>query len=217
MLLTLALTMCACSPAEPSTEPPTQAPATESPARQAPSGFGSLIQRYAEAVAQNHDGAQMMELGLNDMIPGCLEQDERAHVGYFLGDLNGDGKEELAIAASSESEFYTGLIFELYTMEGDAPVLLAASSDRNRWYYAGPGKLLNIASSGAAESGWYLCGADRALGFLDAVEYNAVQYPDDPWLRFTGTGWEHISAHAADQAILDFSCMVSNLELIFFA
>lgn len=216
MLLTLALAMCACSPAAPPTEPPTQVPVTEPPAQQESSGFASLIQRYAEAVAQNRDGAQMMEQGLNDMIPGCLEQDERAHVGYFLGDLNGDGKEELAIAASSESEFYTGLIFELYTMEGDDPVLLAASSDRNRWYYAGPGKLLNIASSGAAESGWYLCGADRALGFLDAVEYNAAQYPDDPWLRFTGSGWEHISANTADQAILDLSGMVRNLELISF-
>ena len=189
----------------------------ESAAASVPSAddvFEDIIHQYQTALSSNANAQQMMELGLNYMIPGCLDQDERAHVGYFLGDVNGDGEKELVIAASSESEYYTGLIFAMYIVEDGTPRLLVESGERNRWYYAGEGKLLNIASSSASESGWYLCTADEELAYLDAVECNAAQYPDDPWLRFTGETWEHIAEEDANQKILDFACMVSNLDII---
>ena len=202
-----ALACCACKAQEESI------PETTETTQSAEACFDGILRSYREAMEKNFDPAQMMEAGLNYLIPDCLSQDERARVGYFLGDLNGDGAPELAIAASSESEFYAGLIFELYILEDGQPVLLAESSERNRWYYAGDGQLLNIASSSAAESGWYLCSAQRDLAYLDAVECNGAQYPQDPWLAFTGDAWTHISQEEANRKILEFTNLVTNLEI----
>ena len=210
------LSLCACKAQEKPAQPATEAAATEV-AENEESHFDSILQAYREAVEKNFDPAQMMDAGLNYLIPECLAQDERARVGYFMGDLNGDGVPELAIAASSESEFYAGLIFELYILEDGQPMLLAESSERNRWYYAGPGKLLNIASSSAAESGWYLCSADWDLAYLDAVECNGTQYPEDPWLSFDGETWTHISQEEANRKILEFTNLMTNLELCSFS
>ena len=206
------LACCACKAQEPI--PETTVPETTESAE---SCYDGILQAYREALEKNFDPAQMMEAGLNYLIPDCLSQDERARVGWFLGDLNGDGSPELAIAASSESEFYAGLIFELYILDDGQPVLLAESSERNRWYYAGSGKLLNIASSSAAESGWYLCSAGRDLAYLDAVECNGTQYPDDPWLAFDGETWTHISQEEANRNILEFTNLVSNLDICSFS
>lgn len=204
---------CACSAREEQAPETAVAETTEN----AESCFDGILQAYREAMEQNFDPGQMMDAGLNYLIPDCLSQDERARVGYFLGDLNGDGAPELAIAANSESEFYAGLIFELYILEDGQPVLLAESSERNRWYYAGDGQLLNIASSSAAESGWYLCSAQRDLAYLDAVECNGAQYPQDPWLAFTGDAWTHISQEEANRKILELTNSVSNLEICSFS
>lgn len=225
LMLFSALTLNGCTKTNQRPEPETTAPAvTEVPVdthETAPAdtpagedGFDAVIHQYQTALSGNADAQQMMELGLNYMIPECLAQDERARVGYFLGDMNGDGEKELAIAASSESEYYTGLIFAMYVLEDGSPRLLVESGERNRWYYAGEGKLLNIASSSASESGWYLCTADGELAYLDAVEYNGAQYPDDPWLSFAGETWEHIKEEDANQKIMDFGSMVSNLDIV---
>ena len=203
-----ALACCACKAQE---EP---IPGTTESAE---SCFDSILQAYREAIENNYGPARMMDAGLNYLVPDCIAQDERARVGYFLGDLNGDGSPELAIAANSESEFYAGLIFELYVLDDGQPVLLAESSERNRWYSAGPGQLLNIASSGVAESGWYLCSADRDLAYLNGAECSGTQYPEDPWLSFDGDTWTHISQEEANRKILELTNLVTNLELCSFS
>lgn len=180
------------------------------------SSFEGIIAQYQTAIRDKYDTARMMELGLNYMIPECLKQDERAQVGYSKLDMDGDGQTELVLSASSESEYYTGLIFAVYVMEDGQPQLLLESGERNRWHYAGDGKLLNLASGSASESGWYLCTADRELAYLDAIEYNAVEYPDDPWLKFNGETWEHTIQSEADQKIMELTNLVSNLEMTAF-
>lgn len=177
------------------------------------SSFEGIIAQYQAAIQGKYDTVRMTELGLNYMIPECLKQDERARVGYSKLDMDGDGQTELVLSASSESEYYTGLIFAAYTMEDGRPKLLLESGDRSRWYYAGDGKLLHITSGSASESGWYLCTADRNLSYLDAIEYNAVEHPDDPWLKFTGETWENTTQSEAEQKILELTNLVSNLEM----
>lgn len=180
------------------------------------SSFEEIIAQYQTAIQGKYDTAQMMELGLNGMIPECLKQDERARVGYSKLDMDGDGQMELVLSASSESEYYTGLIFAAYTMEDGRPKLLLESGDRSRWYYAGDGKLLHITSGSASESGWYLCKAGRDLAYLDAIEYNAGEHPDDPWLKFTGETWEHTTQSEAEQKITELTNLVSNMEMTAF-
>ncbi len=177
-------------------------------------GFEGLISQYQEAIKGNYTPAQMAEKSLNTLIPECLSQDELASVGYSVVDLDGNGLKELVIAANSQSEFYTGMIFAVYLQdeEGNHTVMVE-STDRNRWYYAGEGKLLNISSESSQVSKWYLCEANRDLGYLEAVEYDASVNPEDPWIMFNGSGWEHIQQAQADQKVNEFRNQVSNMEI----
>lgn len=185
---------------------------TSQPSDKSP--YDAIITNYETAVTYGLDEAQMTEKGLNGMISRCLDQDERAQVGYYVGDLNGDGQEELAIAASSESEYYTGLIFALYTVRDGEAVPLVISGERDRWYYAGEGQLYNVASSSAMESENCLCTADEELTYLDGVEYNAAMNADNPWLHFTGEAWEYVTEEEAEAFIVKMEYHVTNLEII---
>ena len=175
--------------------------------------YSAVINDYATAITEGWDAARMEGKGLGHLIPDCLAQDERATVGYYEGDLNGDGQPELAIAARSESEYYTGMIFALYILDDGKPSMLVKSGERDRWYYAGSGRLYNIGSSGAANSVNQICAIDRDLTYLDGVEYNGTDYPDDPWLHYTGETWEHVSADEAAAFISDMGAAVKNMEI----
>ena len=181
-----------------------------------PDAYDAIIRQYETAVADGWDTAKMTENNLDYMVAYCLEQDEQASVGYFEGDLNGDGQIELAIAAESDSEYFAGMIFALYELVDGENLVLVESGERDRWYYAGEGKLYNEAFGNAFESVYSLCTADWNLSYLDAVGRNAVEYPDDPWLRFTGQTWEHISEEEANAVRSDMKNNVTNLEIVSF-
>lgn len=181
-----------------------------------PDAYDAIIRQYETAVAEGWDTAKMTENNLDYMVAYCLEQDEQASVGYFEGDLNGDGQIELAIAAESDSEYFAGMIFALYELVDGENLVLVESGERDRWYYAGEGKLYNEAFGNAFESVYSLCTADWNLSYLDAVGRNAVEYPDDPWLRFTGQTWEHISEEEANAVRSDMKNNVTNLEIVSF-
>ena len=171
--------------------------------QETPDAYDTIIRQYETAVAEGWDTDKMTENGLDYMVAYCLEQDERANVGYFKGDLNGDGQAELAITAESEDEYFAGMIFALYELADGEPFALVQSGERDRWYYAGEGRLLNEAFGNAFETVCSLCTADWELAYLDAVGRNAAEYPDDPWLRFTGETWEHVSGEEADAAVAE--------------
>lgn len=175
-----------------------------------PVAYAMIIGLYETAVKEGWDAKKLTENGMNPMVPACIEKDERAKVGYFVGDINGDEQPELAIAAASESVYYTGLIFALYELYDGQPVLLVESNDCDRWYYAGEGRLYNEKNDSTMQSACSLCTADRELAYLDAVEYSAVDYP---WLRFTGDTWKQISEEEATAAMQEMRDTVVNLEI----
>lgn len=76
---------------------------------------------------------------------------------------------------------------------------------------------MNIGSSSAMESFYYLCTADRELAFIDAVEYDSVTYPDDPWFAFTGETWEHIDEDTARQKMQELESLITPMELTEFS
>ncbi len=73
-------------------------------------------------------------------------------VGYALQDISGDGVPELMIAGyQGEDGITDSLVYALYTLEEDKPVLVLDSAYRNAWYFAGD-YFVNIGSDGAAYS-----------------------------------------------------------------
>ena len=76
--------------------------------------------------------------------------------GYAFIDLNNDGKQELLIAPtdySAAEDWYKGLIYALYTFDGEKPVKLCESWERSRYYLMTDNQLSHVWSNGASDSG----------------------------------------------------------------
>ncbi|MCQ2447980.1 MAG: hypothetical protein MJ073_03620 [Oscillibacter sp.] len=195
------------------TEVPTD-PSTEVPA--VPEAYLEIIAQYQVAIKEQYDRIRMEEKNLNAMA-SVIAQEEDATVGYEITDLNGDNVNELLIGVNGSSDFYGSMILDLYTQEAGTAVRLFQSAERNRWYHCDGGAALNIGSSSAMESFYYLCTADRELAFIDAVEYDSVTYPDDPWFAFTGETWEHIDEDTARQKMQELESLITPMELTKFS
>lgn len=190
--------------------------AAAEPERPIPEEYEAILRQYGAAVREGWDVRQMMDNGLNYMVAYCLQEDERANVGYFIGDIDGDGQDELAITAESESEDYNGMIFTLYRVIDGQPMAAVESHERDRWYYAPEGRLYNEAYGNAFASVYSLCTADWQLAYLDAVGCDPAQDADDPWLRFTGDTWEHISEDEATAVRTEMKNSVAGLPVTAF-
>ena len=75
--------------------------------------------------------------------------------GYIIRDLNSDGIDELVILCF-DNEYHEDGIIALYTIENQKPKLLLHSWDRNRFYLATDGGIINYGSDGAAYSRYYV-------------------------------------------------------------
>ena len=75
--------------------------------------------------------------------------------GYIIRDLNSDGIDELIILRLDNENYEDGII-ALYTIENQRPKLLLYSWDRNRFYLATDGGIINYGSDGAAYSRYYV-------------------------------------------------------------
>ena len=79
-----------------------------------------------------------------------------SHIGYALLDLDGDGTEELLIEGIGADDYAYGVLFDLYTLRNGAPVQIACSSARDRYYLRSDYGILNEGSGGAGHSVYIL-------------------------------------------------------------
>lgn len=115
------------------------------------SAYAEIINTYASAIAQDWNGQQLMDAGLNYMIADL--PDPASQLGYAISDLDGDGWDDLTIGAIMEDNFYGKLVFALYTLDAEGePMLLFESGERDCWYYAGGFRFANLGSSGWNDS-----------------------------------------------------------------
>ncbi len=121
------------------------------------SAYGAVIENYKTAYSSgNRSGGYAAENGLSELIT------YHDHVGYALKDLNKDGTPELIIAGMGAADFGENAILDLYTLQNGAPLQLACTWARNRYYLRTDSLIVNEGSGGAAFSEVYLfaVGAD---------------------------------------------------------
>lgn len=120
-----------------------------------PKEYENLIKSYETALSESWDGGKLMDNDLNFMMADCYGSNPFKQIGYWVGDIDGDGVSEFVVGAISAGadDFYGKLIFDCYTLDVNGScVKVFGSEERNRYYYAGGNMFVNIGSSGAADS-----------------------------------------------------------------
>lgn len=149
--------------------------------------YDEVIQSYITGIEDQWGPELFLKKGLC-----CLAgyHTDLSEVGYYLKDLDQDGVEELLIG-EVDSEYDTGMIYELYTVKDDRLKQVTVSSERDRYYLCTDSTIANEGSNSAMDSlvAYYDLEDDRLLP-KEAVLYDAYQDELAPWFYSTRTPWK---------------------------
>lgn len=166
---------------------PTPKPEPEAtPEPEPDSPFKALLDKYYLALSENWGPSTMMENGVNYMLSMYSGGDMLADTGYFIGDLDGDGVEELLIGNIGENDFVDDLIYDFYVAKEDELVSKFSSSERYRLYLCDNLQLINEGSNSAAHSETIYYKLDGSgMDFIDAVVFDTAMDPEASWFYTT--------------------------------
>ena len=111
--------------------------------------YAEPLSKYYYALSNGiNDPAYAYDNGISEYYSSV------SHMGYALLDLDGNGTQELLIAGAGigPDDYAYGVLFDLYTLQNGAPVQIACSSARNRYYLRADYGVLNEGSGGAGHS-----------------------------------------------------------------
>ncbi len=106
--------------------------------------YGNVIEIYRKV---HRSGTGNIDYRISELV------NSHDFLGYALKDLDGDGVEELILASDGYNEF-PYVIYDIYTIENGAPVILTQSRARARYFLLQDGRLLLEGSSSYMESNW---------------------------------------------------------------
>lgn len=186
--------------------PETTAP-QEKVTAEMPVAYGELLDTYITALNEKWDGNTLMEQGLNLIALDLYDGAPLDNIGYALVDLDGNGTDELAIGTTANvtDDFYSKIIFDLYTLGQDGTrIQVLSSSARNRYFYAGEQLFVDLGSSSADDS------TDATLRYegVGLTDTNKVTAPEDyvqmdliPLSRWAGSAADLIESNPSAELI----------------
>ena len=191
---------------EPTTKPTTETtpaetegdtePEDDTVASYTDSVYAQQIERYYTALSQQWDESAYFE---NEMSPLAVyygnEGNPLDNVGFTFMDLDGDDTQELIIGAILNAQ-RDPLVFEIWTLRNDKPVMLAQSGSHNRYYlqYAEEDDLWTVAyeaENGAANRAvYYLYLSEGEFNVIQGVIFDAVADEKSPWFMAYDLDWD---------------------------
>lgn len=157
--------------------------------------YAQQIERYYTAISQQWDESAYLDHEMSPLVAHYYEGKALDNVGFTFMDLDGDGIWELIIGAIKNAE-QDPLVFEIWTLKNDEPVMVAQSGARNRYYlqYAEEDNLWSVANE--AENG----AANRAVYYLQLIEgefevmqgivFDAAANEKAPWFMAYDLDWD---------------------------
>ena len=157
--------------------------------------YAQQIDRYYTAISQQWDESTYMDNGMSPLAAQYCEGNPLDNVGFTFMDLDGDGIWELIIGAIQNAE-QNPLIFEIWALKNDEPVMIAQSGYHNRYYlqYAEEDDLWSVAyeaENGAANyAAYYLQLQDGEFKVIQGIVFDALADEKNPWFMAYDLDWD---------------------------
>ena len=157
--------------------------------------YAQQIERYYTAISQQWDENAYLDHELSPLVTRYYDGNPLDNVGFTFMDLDGDGIWELIIGAIQNAE-QDPLVFEIWALKNDKPVMLVQSDAHNRYYlqYAEEDDLWSVAyeaENGAANRAvYYLQLQDGKFKVTQGVIFDALANEESPWFMTYDLDWD---------------------------
>jgi hypothetical protein len=170
--------------------------------------YNQQIDRYHTALSQKWDADTCMEHDVSPMITYYYEGNPLDNAGFTFMDLDGDGIWELIIGAILNGE-KDPLIFEIWALKNDEPVMIAQSGSHNRYYlqYAQEDDLWSVAyeaeNGAASRAVYYLQLCEGEFQVVQGVLFDALADEENPWFMTYDLDWDVSNDKPIDEKTAD--------------
>lgn len=174
--------------------------------------YAEQVDRYYKAIVNQCDESFYFKQAMSPMPIYYYDGNELSNIGFAMADLDGDGIQELLIGAIKDHQTEP-VVFEIWTLMNNQPVMLAQSGYRTRYYlqFAEDDGIWNLAyeaDNGATNYGvYYLQITDSTLEVIQGVIYDANANAKAPWFMAYDLDWDVTNDMAIDEdtakAIMD--------------
>ena len=132
---------------------------------------------------------------------GCYVENV-ADFGYYIADVDQNGTEELLLGVLAEvTPGYTGMFYDLYTMEDGNLVQIITSGERDRDSLCEDNTIANEGSGSAWTSSYaYYDLVGNQLYIKELVRFDAYYDENNPWFYSATGDWSDYSSPITEEA-----------------
>lgn len=161
--------------------------------------YDEIIRKYYDGISAHWTMQEYSENGLDYLA--CYVENV-ADFGYYLADVDQNGTEELLLGVLTDvMPGYTGMFFDLYTMEDGNLVQIITSGERDRYYLCEDNTIANEGSGSAwtsSHSYYDLVGSQ--LYIKELVRFDAYYDENNPWFYSATGDWSDYSSPITEEA-----------------
>lgn len=157
--------------------------------------YAQQIERYHTAISQQWDADAYLEQEMCPLVVSYYGEKSLDNVGFTFMDLDADGVWELLIGAIQDAEKFP-LLFEIWALKDDKPVMLAQSGTHNQYYlqYAEEDNLWSVAyeakNGAATHAVYYLQLLEGQFQVTQGILFDAVANESAPWFMTYDLDWD---------------------------
>lgn len=157
--------------------------------------YAQQIERYYTAISEQWSESDYFDHGMSPLAAYYNRDDALHNIGFAYVDLDNDGTKELILGAILNAE-QDPLVFEIWTVRNNEPLMLAQSGSHNRYYlqYAEEDGIWSVAyeaENGAANHAvYYLQLSGGQFNVIQGIVFDAVANEQAPWFMAYDLDWD---------------------------